>query len=97
MKKCRDFERIELESSLNAMLFGVFFLFVAMLSSTMIYLGKVYSASLAAFLPQANLYIGYLGNITELGLFPLFGICFLVAILIAKNPLERKEGAQKNL
>lgn len=92
LKKNRDFERLELESSLNVLLFGVFFLFLVTLASTLISAEKLYHVLLVDLLPDAQIYAGYLMNIIELALLPLFSVCFLVAILIARHHLvERAE------
>ncbi len=96
LKRNREYERLELESGVNALLFGMFFLFIALLITTFVDLGKVYAPVLAQLLPQAQTYVGYLQNISDLALLPLFGVCFLVAVLLVKKHLPRVKKTEED-
>jgi hypothetical protein len=91
IKKSRDFEKVELENSLNALMFGVFLLLIMVLINTFISLDTNFHASLVVMLPEIDTYLGYLMNITDLALLPLFGVCFLVAVLIVRHQLPKEE------
>lgn len=94
IKRNREFERIELEGGLNALLFGMFFLFLMALISTLMSAEKVYHIVIVPYLPDAGLYVGYLQTITDLALIPLFAICFFVAVLMIRHALPREKKQQ---
>ena len=89
VKKNREFERLELESGLNALLFGMFFLFISLFITTLVYVEKTFSLALNLILPNAATYIGYLSSVSDLALLPLFAVCFLVAVLLVRKNLPR--------
>ncbi len=86
--KNREFERQEVENSLNAVLFGVFFLFLVFLLYLVIDIEALYHGALASFVPNSATYAGYLTFIVDLGLLPLFAICFFVGIFLAREHLK---------
>ena len=93
IKKNREFERIEFETSLNALLFGVFFLFIMALINALIYVDKNFHTALASSLPEIETYLSHLVNVMDLALLPLFGVCFLVSVLLARHSLPKEESS----
>ncbi|MEK6840301.1 MAG: hypothetical protein AABX72_05135 [Nanoarchaeota archaeon] len=95
LKRNREYERLELESGLNALLFGMFFLFISLIITTAVYFGKAFSTTLELFFPEIQTYLGYLQSVSQLALLPLFAVCFLVAILLVNKHLPRAKKTQK--
>ena len=98
MVKNREFERLEVENSLNALIFGVFFIFLVMVINTIIFLNKSYSNVFASF-GDISRYLNYLEITSELGLIPLFAVSFLVGIILARDylsgfPIKQEEEEQ---
>src|SRR3989344_8949600 len=74
--KNREFERQEAETTLNALLFGIFFLFLIFLLYLFVDLEAVYRPLLNVSIPNSSVYAGYLMSVVDLGLLPLFAVCF---------------------
>ena len=89
IKRNREYERMELENGLNALLFGVFFLFISLLVHALVYAEKNFHDTLVLSLPEAATYAGYLMNIADLALVPLFAVCFFVALLFVYRQLAK--------
>ena len=94
IKKNREYERLELESGLNALLFGMFFLFISIFIDFLVYLDKTFFI-FSAITAQAGTYLGYLVNISNIALVPLFAVCFLVAILLIRKHLPRMKKSEE--
>lgn len=86
--KNREFEKQEAENSLNTFLFGIFFLMVVFLIYVFIDAETVYRSSLQSIIPNSEVYVGYLISIIDVGLIPLFAICFFVSIFLAREYLR---------
>ena len=86
--KNREFERQEVETTLNALLFGIFFLFLIFLLYLFVDLEAVYRSALQASVPNSLTYAGYLMSVVDLGLLPLFAVCFFVSIFLAREHLK---------
>ena len=101
IKKNRDFERLELEPGLNVLMFGMFFLFIAVLTDTLVYVEKNFHDAVIAIVPSTPTYLQYLLDIRELFLIPLFAVCFFVAVLLVRRVLMAEKKAriplEKNL
>ena len=93
IKKNREFEVIELENSVNAMLFGAFVLFITMGIQVLFFLNVNFASDVEALLPGAERYFEYLNTIVDLGLLPLFSICFLVGVLLVRDVVTNYKGA----
>jgi len=86
--KNREFERQEAETTLNALLFGIFFLFLIFLLYLFVDLEAVYRPLLNVSIPNSSVYAGYLMSVVDLGLLPLFAVCFFVSIFLAREYLK---------
>lgn len=84
----REFERQEVETTLNSLLFGIFFLFLIFLLYTFVNLEAVYRTDLKTSVPNSETYAGYLMSVVDLGLLPLFAVCFFVSIFLAREYLK---------
>ncbi len=91
LKRNREYERLELENGLSALLFGVFFLFITLAAHTLVYVEKEFHQAIVVSLPQADVYAGYLLQIIDLALIPLFTVCVLVAVLLLQRQLPREK------
>ena len=58
---------------------------------TLVYLEKNFHDVIAFSLPEAQTYAGYLLNIADLALAPLFAVCFLVAVLLVRRQLIKEK------
>ena len=85
LSRLREFEVIHVESSINALLFGVFFLLIILLINTVQSIDAAFHDKLTSFLPEVSTYIGYLTQISELALAPLLAACFLIAVFLARE------------
>ena len=85
--KNREFERLEVENSLNALIFGIFFILLVMLIRTFVSLDAAYK-SVTASLGDVSKYINYLNIISDVALIPLFAVCFFVGIFLARDYLS---------
>ena len=94
MKKNREFEVVEAEGSMNTMLFGTFILFLVIAIQTLFYLALNFTAGVQGAVPDVNTYILYLSRIIDLALLPLFAVCFLVGVLLARD-VARKYGMKE--
>jgi len=94
--KNREFERSEVENSMNALIFGIFFILLVMIVNSLVYLQKGYPNVLGG-ISNIDKYLGYLVTISDIALIPLFAVCFLVGIFLARDylkefpKLEKKE------
>jgi hypothetical protein len=95
IKRNREYERMELENGLSALLFGVFFLFISLLVHALVYAEKNFHDAIVLSLPEAATYAGYLMNIADLALVPLFAVCFFVALLFVYRQLAKEKRADK--
>ena len=82
--KNRKFERTDMETAINAIVFSLFLLLVTALISALDTIVAAVSLDTAA--PLA-VYTGYLTGISTLGIFPVAAAALLVAILIVKDRL----------
>ena len=94
MKKNREFEVVEAEGSMNTMLFGTFILFLVIAIQTLFYIALNFTADIQGAVPDVNTYILYLSRIIDLALLPLFAVCFLVGVLLARD-VARKYGMKE--
>lgn len=85
--KNREFERLEVENTMNVLIFGIFFIFLATLIDTSVYLNSSFSGIFAS-LGDVSTYIRYLTLISEVALIPLFAVCFFVGIFLARDYLQ---------
>ncbi len=87
--KNREFERGEVENTVNALLFGFFM----MLMITLVRFLESFDAwqpdTVAAITSEASTYIGYLVQIETLALAPLLAVCCLVAMFLARDMLQK--------
>jgi len=88
MVKNREFEKMEVENSMNALIFGVFFLFLIMLINSIIYLDKSFKAVFAPLGGDISTYMNYLVIVSDVALIPLFAVCFFVGIFLARDYLS---------
>ncbi len=89
MKKNREFEVVEAEGSMNTMLFGTFILFLVIAIQTLFYVALNFGADVQGAVPDVNTYILYLSRIIDLALLPLFAVCFLVGVLLARDVAQK--------
>ena len=88
--KNREFERGAIENTVNALLFG-FFIMLIMLAIRIVEVAEQLAPEAFAELsPNVSTYISYLVQIETLALAPLVAVCFLVAIVLARD-LTSKE------
>ncbi len=87
MVRNRKHERLEFERSLNAVIFSVFLLLVVLLINTIKVLNNI-SPGTFAMIQDFSVYVGYLVTIADVFLIPLFAICLLVGVFIARENLE---------
>ena len=83
--KNRNFERSEFENSINTMIFGLFFLVLVVLISIIEYLDLAFHNSLIGAIPDITTYVNYMVTVSEIALIPLFAICFLVGVFLARD------------
>jgi len=83
--RIRDFEVREVETSVNAIMFGVFFLLIILIVNTIVNIDAVFHDKLVNMVPEITTYIGYLTQITELALAPLLAACFLIAVFLLRE------------
>ncbi len=84
LAKNRNFETSAMESSVNAIIFGVFFLLLTMAINALIFAEKGYPSTFAS-IKNFGTYVTYFMRINDLVLIPLFAICFLVGMYLAKE------------
>ena len=87
--KNREFERGEVENTVNALLFGFFIMMLIMVIRIVESLDGWMHDQIINSIPQITTYVGYLTQIEILALAPLLAICFLVAMFLAKDLLEK--------
>ena len=87
--KNREFERGEMENTVNALLFGFFITMIIMLIRFLESLGAWRPDAFAALTPDATTFIGYLTQIEVLALAPLLAVCCLVAMFLARDMLSK--------
>ena len=85
ISRIRDFEVREVEKSINAIMFGIFFLLIILIIKTITQVDVVFHDKLAGMVPEITTYIGYLTQITELALAPLLAVCFLIAVFLLRE------------
>ena len=85
--KLREFERSDLENSLNAMVFGLFFLLIFMIISVLDFAYQAAPGSVEEVVADAGTYISYLVQIADLAIIPLFAVCFFVGVYVARDNL----------
>ena len=96
--KQREFEIFDLENSVNAVIFGVFFLFLITLINVIVILGTMYKDLFIDYVVGAETYIGYLVSINDLALVPLFAICFFVGVFLVREYVkEYPKFEEKNI
>ena len=87
--KNREFERGEMENTVNALLFGFFITVIIVAVQLIDSLYAWQPAALESITAEAGTYIGYLAQIEILALAPLLAVCCLVAMFLAKDVLEK--------
>ena len=87
--KNREFERGEVENTVNALLFGFFITVIIMGIRLIDSLNEWKPDALAALTSEATTYVSYLVQIEKLALAPLLAVCCLVAMFLAKDLLEK--------
>ena len=85
ISRLREFEVRDVESSMNAIMFGVFFLLIILIVNTIQRIDKVFHDRIASFIPEITTYISYLTQISELALAPLLAACFLIGIFLLRE------------
>ena len=96
--KNREFERHEFERSLNAFVFGLVILFVAVAGDVLILLVKVYPSILQ--ISKLSSLTVFIRQVIDIALLPLFAICVLVSVFLAYDtlkayPLLKPDGPKK--
>ncbi len=87
--KNREFERGEIENTVNALLFGFFITMIIMLIRFVESLSVWKPDAFAALTPDATTFISYLTQIEVLALAPLLAVCCLVAMFLARDLLRK--------
>lgn len=87
LSRNREFELSEMETTINAILFGIFFLFIILVIYTIKNVDVVFHDKIASFVPNISTYLGYLTQITELALIPLFAVCLFISVLLLRDNL----------
>ncbi len=87
--KNREFERGEVENTVNALLFGFFIMMIIMVIRVIESLNAWKPELLSGVTAEATTYVGYLTQIETLALAPLLAVCCLVAMFLAKDLLEK--------
>ncbi|MBI1972789.1 hypothetical protein HYS50_02180 [Candidatus Woesearchaeota archaeon] len=87
--KNRDFERGEVENTVNALLFGFFIMMIILLIRFLESLNTWKPELLLSLTAEAATYLGYLTQIEILALAPLLAVCCLVAMFLAKDILGK--------
>ncbi|MEK6903666.1 MAG: hypothetical protein AABW64_03405 [Nanoarchaeota archaeon] len=85
VSRLREFEVREAESSMNAILFGIFFLLLIMISNAVESLETAFRDDLAALIPDIATYIAYISQIADLALAPLLAACFLIGVFLVRE------------
>ncbi len=88
MVRNRNYEKSDFESGINGIIYSVFAMLLIFIIQTIKYIDINYHDNLAAMLPEITTYVGYLTNIADLVLAPLFAICVLVGIFLTKESIE---------
>jgi len=88
IRKNREYERIDFEKAVNAMMFGFLFLMLVILINVVSGLNTLYPSVLSFLGVDVGNYIENFVNISQIALLPLFGISMLVAVFFAKDALE---------
>tara|TARA_Y100000310_G_scaffold344051_1_gene454808 strand:- start:7523 stop:7867 length:345 start_codon:yes stop_codon:yes gene_type:complete len=88
LSRNRNFERSVFENSINAFLFGLFLLFVARLVRVIEIAEETYPGVLSSWGVNTSSFLGDLVNISALALLPLFAICMLVSVMLAKDAFD---------
>jgi hypothetical protein len=85
ISRLREFEVREAESSLNALLFGIFFLLLIMIANTVESLNTAFQEDLGVLIPDISTYIAYIVQIADLALAPLLAACFLIGVFLVRE------------
>ena len=85
ISRLRDYEVRDVESSINAILFGIFFLFIILIINTLVSVDASFHDQIVEYVPEISTYLGYLTQISELALAPLLAACFLIAVFLLRE------------
>jgi len=83
--KNRDFERSEFENSINVLIFGLFFLLLNILTSIIKFADLAFHSTLAKAIPDITTYVTYMITVADVALLPLFAVCMLVGVFLARE------------
>ena len=87
--KNREFEKGEVENTVNTLLFGFFITVIIMGIRLIDSLNEWMPDVLVGVTAEASTYVSYLVQIEKLALAPLLAVCCLVAMFLAKDVLEK--------
>ena len=86
--KNREFERVEFDKAVNALLFGFLFYMMVSVINLLQVLYVLYPGSLGFLGENAEVYVTSLMTASNLVLLPFFGICLFVSVMFARDALS---------
>tara|TARA_Y100000310_G_C20656756_1_gene802371 strand:+ start:1811 stop:2152 length:342 start_codon:yes stop_codon:yes gene_type:complete len=86
--KNREFERVEFDKAVNALLFGFLFYMMVSVINLLQILHVLYPESLGFFGENVEFYVTSLLTASNLVLLPFFGVCLFVSVMFARDALS---------